>query len=193
MEAGPSVAGQSSPITTSADGSQRGSVAVARVYLRKAGNLNGIVMRMPDAWSELVQKAGAKFGIKSARFNLDTGDELEEDGLCLLAPGEVIYVSEGCEDSPTLAPIATSLQPLPSFHDLSSESVASRSPRSALLGDPATPPSSRRSTTVVNLARLAHHLQRERGTSSTWVASGRTLAAFGTLLAEHRPAVDWAL
>ena len=57
------------------------------------------------------------------------------------------------------------------------------SPRSALLGDPAIPPS-RRGTTVVNLARLAHHLQRERGTSSTWVASGRTLAAFGALLVD---------
>jgi len=194
--AGPFQAGQSSPTTTSADGSQRGVAAAARVYLRKAGSPSGVVMRMPEAWSELVDKAAAKFGIKCAKFHLQTGDELEEDGLCLLGPGEVIYVSDDSQLASQLSPpppIASNhLQPMPSFLDLSNESVQSRSPRSALLGDPAIPPS-RRGTMVVNLARLAHHLQRERGTSSTWVASGRTLAAFGALLAEYRPAVDGAL
>ena len=193
---GPSKTGESSPTPTSTDGSQRGPVAAARVYLRRSGSQSGVVMRMPEAWSELQGKAEAKFGIKSAKFHLQTGDELEEDGLCLLTPGEVIYVSDesqgngGGELSPS--PSITNLRPVPSFLDLSNESGQSRSPRSALPGEPLIPPS-RRGTTVVNLARLAHHLQRERGTSSTWVASGRTLAAFGALLAEYRPAVDAAL
>ena len=102
----------------------------ARVYLRKAGSPSGVVMRMPDAWSELVDKAGAKFGITCAKFHLQTGDELEEDGLCLLAPGEVIYVSDDSRLSPQLSPAppiaANHLQPVPSFLDLSNESVQSQ-------------------------------------------------------------------
>ena len=66
----------------------------SRIYLRRNGSARGVVLRMPAAWSELSAAAQAKLGVnaQSQRFFLETGDELtlDEDGLSLIGPGEVI-------------------------------------------------------------------------------------------------------
>ena len=131
-----------------------------------------MVAELPSAWNELVRLAETKLGFVPLRFFLATGDELDEDGLDLVRSNEVIYVSGGGADSPSTE--ATS--------DATSEALATLH----------SPPEQRHRT-VIALANLSHHLQRERGTSCTWLASGRSKPSFRTLLVDIRPEVDTAL
>ena len=144
----------------------------ARIYLRQVGSETGVVAELPSAWNELVRLAEAKLGFVPLRFFLATGDQLDEDGLDLVRSNEVIYVSGGGEDSPSTEPTS----------DATSEALATLH----------SPPEQRHRT-VIALANLSHHLQRERGTSCTWLASGRSKPSFRTLLVDIRPEVDTAL
>ena len=148
------------------------SRGAARIYLRQVGSETGVVAELPSAWNELVRLAETKLGFVPLRFFLATGDELDEDGLDLVRSNEVIYVSGGGEDSPSTEPTS----------DATSEALATLH----------SPPEQRHRT-VIALANLSHHLQRERGTSCTWLASGRSKPSFRTLLVDIRPEVDTAL
>jgi len=139
-----------------------------------------VVAGLPSAWNELVHLAETKMGFvpRPLRFFLATGDELGEDGLDLVRANEVIYVSGGGEDWASLGESATS--------DPTSESTSDA--LAMLHNEP-----EQRHRTVIALANLSHHLQRERGTSCTWLASGRSLPNFKTLLVDIRPEVDAVL
>jgi hypothetical protein len=156
------------------------SRGAARIYLRLVGSHVGVVAGLPSAWNELVHLAETKMGFvpRPLRFFLATGDELGEDGLDLVRANEVIYVSGGGEDWASLGESATS--------DPTSESTSDA--LAMLHNEP-----EQRHRTVIALANLSHHLQRERGTSCTWLASGRSLPNFKTLLVDIRPEVDAAL
>ena len=56
-----------------------------------------MVAKLPTAWGELVRLAELKmeFVQRPLRFFLETGDELEEDGLDLVRANDVVYVSDG--------------------------------------------------------------------------------------------------
>ena len=153
--------------------------AAARIYLRQVGSKTGVVAKLPLAWSELVSLAETKMGFmqRPLRFFLDTGDEIDEDGLGLVKANEAIYVSGGGDD---WAP------PGESTADRTSDSTSDA--LAMLHSKPA-----QRHRTVFALANLSHHLQRERGTSCTWLASGRSIPNFKTLLVQIRPEVDAAL
>ena len=148
------------------------SRGAARIYLRQVGSETGVVAELPSAWNELVRLAETKLGFVPLRFFLATGDQLDEDGLDLVRSNEVIYVSGGGADSPSTEPTS----------DATSEALATLH----------SPPEQRHRT-VIALANLSHHLQRERGTSCTWLASGRSKPSFRTLLVDIRPEVDTAL
>ena len=152
----------------------------ARIYLRQVGSRTGVVAELPSAWSELVRLAETKMGFvpRPLRFFLATGDELGEDGLDLVRANEAIYVSGGGED---WAPLGESTTTDPTS-DSTSDALA------MLHSEP-----EQRHRTVIALANLSHHLQRERGTSCTWLASGRSIPNFKTLLVDIRPEVDAAL
>ena len=156
------------------------SRGAARIYLRQVGSRTGVVAELPSAWNELVRLAETKMGFvpRPLRFFLATGDELGEDGLDLVRANEVIYVSGGGED---WAPLGESATTDPTS-DSTSDALA------MLHSEP-----EQRHRTVIALANLSHHLQRERGTSCTWLASGRSIPNFKTLLVDIRPEVDAAL
>ena len=152
----------------------------ARIYLRQVGSRTGVVAELPSAWSELVRLAETKMGFvpRPLRFFLATGDELGEDGLDLVRANEAIYVSGGGED---WAPLGESTTTDPTS-DSTSDALA------MLHSEP-----EQRHRIVIALANLSHQLQRERGTSCTWLASGRSIPNFKTLLVDIRPEVDAAL
>ena len=154
------------------------SRGAARIYLRQVGSRTGVVAELPSAWNELVRLAETKMGFVPLRFFLATGDELDEDGLDLVRSNEVIYVSGGGEDRESLGD-SPATDPT---SDATSEALAT------LHSQP-----EQRHRTVIALANLSHHLQRERGTSCTWLASGRSKPSFKTLLVDIRPEVDTAL
>jgi hypothetical protein len=187
-----------------------------RISLRPNGAEAGVVAKLPDECAKLLLIANSKLpGVTDAPFSrlfLASGDELDDDTLDLVAQNEVVYVSRG---EPFLSPHALeALMPRDSapaaggaietsVHNSAASSTSAPSPGDcadlalapACVHAPSAAPkahSSRRQL-VIMLSVLAHQLQRERGASCAWVASGGSLPSFAELILSTHPAIDATL